>query len=66
MPEQPVTVYEPEPDGRRRVTIRGQAAGRAAVLADVIEFLRRAGLEDPDPTDAELVNWRGPGPDWAD
>ncbi|MGP3979815.1 hypothetical protein [Streptomyces sp. KR80] len=56
----PVVVYPPL-SGGRRVEIRGQDVGRARRLADVIEFLRRAGLEDPDIEDPSLVEWRGGG-----
>jgi hypothetical protein len=50
----------------RRVEIRHRPVGRAYRLADVIEFARRAGLEDLDPLDPEQVGWRRGGPDvWA-
>ncbi|NJQ03100.1 hypothetical protein HCK00_21820 [Streptomyces sp. PLAI1-29] len=62
----PVLVHPP--DGRgRRVEIRGQRAGTAADPRDLLEFLRRAGL-DPDQVrldDPTLIEWRGGGPqDW--
>lgn len=64
----PVIVHPPGPQGRR-VTIRGQDAGRATHLADVLEFLRRAGLADLDEMDLtrpDLVEWRGAGYDtWS-
>lgn len=60
-----VVIHEPDDRGARRVTIRGTAVGRAYSVADVEEFLRRAGTDDPDPADPATVEWRGPGPDWA-
>lgn len=48
------------------MTIRGEHAGTATGPADLLEFLRRAGLEDLDALDLrrpELVQWRGAGPD---
>lgn len=49
--------------------IRGEAAGTAYNLLDVIEFLRRAGLPEADTTidDPELIDWLGGGPDhWGE
>jgi hypothetical protein len=63
--EASVVVHPPGPDGRR-VVIRGEHAGTATSVADVIEFLRRAGLDDVDEVDLahpNLVEWRGGGPD---
>lgn len=63
----PVIVHAPGPAGRR-VSIRGEHAGTATRLADLLEFLRRAGL-DPDTlslTDPDVIEWRGGGPGvWA-
>ena len=68
MDDAPVIVHPPGPGGRR-VTIRGQDAGLARSLADLIEFLRRAGLDDvteADLTRPDLVEWRVGGPElWA-
>lgn len=61
----PVIVHPPSPTGGRRVTVRGAIAGLAFGPGDLLEFLRRAGL-DPDEAvldDAELIEWRGGGPD---
>ncbi|MCK8678508.1 MULTISPECIES: hypothetical protein [Streptomyces] len=57
----PVVVHRPSPGGGRRVTIRGQIAGLAHHDADLVEFLRRAGLDEADISldDPQLVEWRG-------
>nr|WP_087885393.1 hypothetical protein [Streptomyces alboflavus] len=58
-----VIVHPPSPTGGRRVTIGDQIAGLARGPADVLEFLRRAGL-DPDAVDLSdpvLIEWRGGG-----
>ncbi|MGW9372972.1 hypothetical protein ACWGVR_23460 [Streptomyces xanthophaeus] len=63
-PELRVVVYPPDDEGGRRVRCDGQILGRAFGPADVLEFLRRAGL-DPDyvaPYGAGLIEWRGGGP----
>lgn len=61
-------VHPPSPTGGRRVTVRGQIAGLAYGVQDLLEFLRRAGL-DPDTVvldDAVLIEWRGGGPtEWG-
>ncbi|GHE37902.1 hypothetical protein CP980_30615 [Streptomyces vinaceus] len=65
----PILVHPLAPAGGRRVSLR--AEGQDTVLglafddADVIEFLRRAGVPDPDDAvlgDSELVEWQGEGP----
>ncbi|MBQ1118509.1 MULTISPECIES: hypothetical protein [Streptomyces] len=57
----PIVIHRPSPTGGRRVTIQGQIAGLAYNDADVVEFLRRAGL--PDAADlldqGDWVEWRG-------
>lgn len=61
-----VIVYPPDEEGGRRVRVDGEILGRATSLADVTEFLRRAGLEDVDEVDvagAGWIVWRGGGPD---
>jgi hypothetical protein len=63
---QPVIVYPPDETGARRVRAGGEILGLARSLADVAEFLRRAGLEDFDEADAGtvgMIEWRGGGPD---
>ncbi|MFE2384477.1 hypothetical protein [Streptomyces misionensis] len=64
-----VTVYPPDEDGGRRVRIDGEISGRAFDFGDVVEFLRRAGLEGVDDLDvirADWIQWRGGGPgDWG-
>lgn len=67
MDEAPVVVREPTPAPWpfRRVEINGVLVGRAYSTADVIEFLRRAGLapDDVDLEDPTLIEWRGGGSD---
>ncbi|MFE0249863.1 hypothetical protein [Streptomyces sp. NPDC059010] len=50
--------------GGRRVTIRAQMAGLAHSDADLIEFLRRAGLRDAWELldDPHWVEWQGARP----
>lgn len=43
----------------RRVKIRHQYVGTAFGPSDVVEFARRAGLDDLDLDDPEMVSWRG-------
>lgn len=59
----PVIVHPPSPSGGRRVTVDGEILGLAHRVADVEEFLRRAGVEDPEAAVFTLVEWRGGGPD---
>lgn len=60
----PVIVYPPSPTGGRRVRVDGEILGLAHGLADVVEFLRRAGLEldEYDVVRSEIIEWRGGGP----
>lgn len=57
----PVVVHRPSFGGGRRVTVRGQIVGLAHNDADLLEFLRRAGLDEADISldDPHLVEWRG-------
>lgn len=61
-------VVEPVVGGGRRVRVDAEVLGIANSPADLIEFLRRAGL-DPDGLrldDPDLIDWHGGGPDvWA-
>ncbi|MGW4562018.1 hypothetical protein ACWEN3_06270 [Streptomyces sp. NPDC004561] len=60
-----VILHPPSPTGSRRVRADGEMLGLAHNVADVAEFLRRAGLEI-DPTEvAECpwIDWRGLGPE---
>lgn len=62
MSSAPIVVHPPSPSGGRRVTVRqGGILGLAHSDADVLEFLRRAGLEDAESLldDARWVEWRG-------
>lgn len=49
----------------RRVTIAGEPVGVAFHQQDVIEFLRRAGIDDTEGAidDPRVIEWRGNGPD---
>jgi len=61
----PIVVHPPSPSGGRRVTSAGQILGLAHSEHDLLEFLRRAGLE-PDTVrldDPALIDWRGGGRD---
>lgn len=64
-----VVVSPPSPSGGRRVRVDGTILGLAYGLGDLVEFLRRAGLEGLDEVEAArspMVEWRGGGPDvWA-
>lgn len=61
MASAPIVVHPPLGTSGRRVTARGQILGLAHSDADVIEFLRRAGLEDAEGLldDPSWVKWRG-------
>ncbi|MFE5868829.1 hypothetical protein ACFQ6V_09265 [Streptomyces roseifaciens] len=63
-----IVVYPPDAVGGRRVRVDGEILGMAYGPRDVIEFLRRAGLEEGlyAIDDPRLIEWRGGGPDdWA-
>ncbi|MFG2400841.1 hypothetical protein [Streptomyces lydicus] len=57
----PIVVHRPSSTGGRRVTAHGQILGLANSDADVIEFLRRAGVAAPEEVldDEAWVEWRG-------
>lgn len=58
----PIVVHPPSPSGGRRVTARGQILGLAHSDRDLVEFLRRAGLDDAEAlvdSDPQLIEWRG-------
>ncbi|MER7517761.1 hypothetical protein [Streptomyces sp. NPDC126499] len=58
----PIIVHRPSPSGGRRVTVRDdQILGLAHSDKDVVEFLRRAGLDDAEALldDPRWVEWRG-------
>ncbi|KAB7850110.1 hypothetical protein [Streptomyces mobaraensis] len=60
-----IVVYPPDSTGRRRVRADGEILGMAAGPADVVEFARRAGLEEHlfAIDDPRIIEWRGGGPD---
>jgi hypothetical protein len=57
----PIVVHGLSPSGGRRVTINGEIAGLAHDDRDLIEFLRRAGLYEPEDIldDPHWIEWRG-------
>lgn len=59
----PVVVRPPTHGAKpyRRVEIYGRTVGKAFTAEDVAEFVRRAGVADPDLDDPDLVGWRGGG-----
>ncbi|MYT75312.1 MULTISPECIES: hypothetical protein [unclassified Streptomyces] len=61
MPTAPIVVHPPLGTGGRRVTARGQILGLAHSDSDVLEFLRRAGLDHAEALldDPAWVKWRG-------
>ena len=65
MARAPVVVYPPAEGGGRRVRVNGAILGMAYGEVDLIEFLRRAGLDPEDVRldDPDLIEWRGGGPD---
>jgi hypothetical protein len=63
-----VMVHPPSSTGGRRVTVDAESPGLAFGPADLLEFLRPAGM-DADAVslnDRDLIEWRGGGPRvWA-
>ncbi len=59
-------VHPPSPTGGRRVRVNGEILGLAYSVADVAEFLSRAGFEvDPmEVSVSPLIDWRGVGPEY--
>jgi len=55
----PVTTTGTRP--YRSVQIYGREVGMAYCAEDVAEFLRRAGVAEPDLDDDQLVGWHGGG-----
>ncbi|MCZ4103206.1 hypothetical protein [Streptomyces sp. H39-C1] len=72
MTSAPIVVHRLSPSGGRRVTARArdveQILGVAYNDRDVLEFLRRVGIDDPAPLldQPHWVEWRGGRPhQWA-
>ncbi|WP_016906281.1 MULTISPECIES: hypothetical protein [Streptomyces] len=61
----PIVVRPPDATGGRHVLARGEPLGTAWGMVDVIEFLRRAGLDiaTVDLYDESLIDWQGGGPE---
>ncbi|MFI6729780.1 hypothetical protein NRF20_09885 [Streptomyces sp. R-74717] len=57
----PIVVHGLSRSGGRRVAINGQIAGLAHDDRDLVEFLRRAGLDDAWDLldDPHWIEWRG-------
>jgi hypothetical protein len=63
-----IVIGKPSPTGGRRVRVDGEILGLAHGPRDVLEFLRRAGLDwgEPELVTSPLVEWKGGGPGvWA-
>lgn len=64
-----IVIYPPDEEGGRRVRGGDEILGRAYGIQDLIEFLRRAGLDAVDETwvsESALIEWRGGGPEvWS-
>lgn len=57
-----IVVHPPSPGGGRRVTVAGATLGLAHTDLDLVEFLRRAGLENAEDVvsgDSPVIVWRG-------
>ncbi|MBO1332749.1 hypothetical protein [Streptomyces sp. VRA16 Mangrove soil] len=57
-----IVVHRPSRGGGRRVTVGPATLGLARTDADLIEFLRRAGLENAEDivlSDSPHIVWRG-------
>ncbi|MCZ1008413.1 hypothetical protein [Streptomyces lydicus] len=63
LPGTRIVVHPPSPDGGRRVHVDATPVGVAYGVVDLLEFLRRAGM---DPEEVRLsdpmIKWRGGGP----
>ncbi|MDK9495220.1 hypothetical protein QEZ40_005345 [Streptomyces katrae] len=63
MTRHPVVVYPPSVSGGRRVRIDAIISGTAYSDRDLIEFLRRAGAQEPEAmAESNLIEWRGGHP----
>ncbi|MFC9585671.1 hypothetical protein ACFVJ8_22980 [Streptomyces yangpuensis] len=63
MTRHPVVVYPPTASGGRRVRIDASISGTAYSDRDLIEFLRRAGAQEPEAlSESALIEWRGGRP----
>ncbi|MBO8184557.1 hypothetical protein JW592_03565 [Streptomyces sp. DW4-2] len=61
----PIVVHPPSGTSGRKVTAHTESLGFAHRPEDVVEFLRRAGLDPADIQldDPNLIEWRGGGPE---
>ncbi|MFB7810431.1 hypothetical protein [Streptomyces virginiae] len=62
-----IVIHPVSPQGGRKVTVHALGVdadlGRAHTLADVSEFLRRAGLETVELSEDGPIRWEGGGPE---
>ncbi|WUD70325.1 hypothetical protein OG937_45700 [Streptomyces sp. NBC_00510] len=63
--EPPEVIVYPPIDSHRNVTVRGCYAGAAHRMADLLDILRRSGVDcdQIELTDPAVVEWRGGGPE---
>ncbi|MFG2895274.1 hypothetical protein [Streptomyces sp. NPDC048248] len=66
MTDQPrlrIVVHPPSADGGRRVRVNAAILGVAYGVADLLDFLRRVGLNPEEvPLNDPRITWRGGGP----
>ncbi|WP_438483568.1 hypothetical protein [Streptomyces sp. S186] len=63
-PRPRIVVHPLAPSGGRRVYVDAESLGVAFDVRDLLEFLRRAGLDPEDVRfDDPVIEWRGGGPD---
>ncbi|MET9902878.1 hypothetical protein [Streptomyces sp. NPDC006446] len=60
-----VVVSRPSPTGGRRVRVDGEILGLAYSLRDLVELLRRVGveMEPAEVIESSIIDWHGVGPD---
>ncbi|WOP39280.1 hypothetical protein RKE32_35505 [Streptomyces sp. Li-HN-5-13] len=56
-----MVVHEPLVDGGRQVSVRGETAGVARSVAEVVVVVRRVGivLDPEEAASTPLIEWRG-------
>ncbi len=62
-PDLRIVVHPPSADGGRRVRANAAILGVAYGVADLLDFLRRVGLDPEEvPLNDPRITWRGGGP----